>query len=80
MGAWPTYLGGKTGLLRTSVVKGQVPCLISINALKTLGTVLDLADPENPKARFTKINKEEVPLRYAANGHLLLPLFQFDNA
>ena len=62
--------------MKTSIVSGQAPCLLSINALRSLGAKLDLS-AETPTICFSKIAQEAIPLSYAPNGHLLMPLFNF---
>lgn len=37
----PVTLGGKKGTIRTAIVKGQAPSLVSRNALETLKAVID---------------------------------------
>jgi hypothetical protein len=74
--AWPTRIGGKLGTMRTSIVSGQAPCLLSISALRSLGAKLDLSG-EVPTICFSRITREAIPLSYAPNGHLLMPLFNF---
>jgi len=75
--AWPVQLGPYVGQLRTSVVSGNAPCLLSSNALATLGASVSLGN--KPSVTFGKLNKLTVPLQRSECGHLLLPLFLFNN-
>ena len=42
----PVFLGGKKGAIRTAIVKGRAPFLISRNALQTLKAVIDFGQQQ----------------------------------
>ena len=64
----PVTLGSRTGVIRTAVVKGQAPLLISRVALKTLQGVLDFARQE---LRVFE-EQEVIPLQTNAAGQLIV--------
>ena len=72
--AWPTRLAGKLGQLKTSILEGGQPCLLSVRALASLGAVMCF-DPDDPWVIFSTISSERIPLHRAPNGHLLLNIF-----
>jgi hypothetical protein len=75
---WPSQFGPHLGQLKTSIIPGNAPCLVSSNALQLLGATLDMSEP--PSVTFRSLHNQKVQLQCSANGHLLLPLFQFDSS
>ena len=72
---WPTRLFGHTGALRTSVVSdSDAPLLISAKALHRMRAIVDFGAA---KIKIPSMGNHWMPLVRAANGHFLLPLFNF---
>jgi len=74
---WPTKLAGLIGRLRTSVVPGKAPLLLSVKALETMGAIIDFG---KATLRIPALNNKTIGLTRAGNGHLLLPLFNFHDS
>ena len=70
---WSVRIGTLWGTITTYVTDGQAPFLLSRRVLEAMGAVLNLA-----ALTFTSIKHgmQEVPLRQATNGHILLPLLE----
>ena len=63
--------GGKPVLFRISVVKEDVPLLLSARALKAIGTILDMS---NDTYVFKKLDASK-PMIYTSTGHIGFELF-----
>ena len=68
---WPTKLAGLIGRLRTSVVPGKAPLLLSVKALEKMGAIIDFG---KATLMVPALNHKTIKLTRAANGHLVLPL------
>ena len=64
----PVYLGTYKGTIETEIVKTELPLLISKNAMKAIGMVLDF---QKDTALF---RDEELPLLTSSSGHYLISL------
>lgn len=71
--AWPCYLGAHLGILRTSILPGATPALLSLPALKTLGAIIDTVKG----VLHLLYLKADMTLSQSANGHLFVYLFKF---
>ena len=70
---WSVRIGTLWGTITAYVIDGHAPFLLSRRVLEAMGAVLNLA-----ALTFTSIKHgmQEVPLRQATNGHILLPLLE----
>lgn len=68
---WTVRLGRDTGTITTYVVPGNAPFLLSRRVLEAMEAQLDLSTLTLSSNRH---GMHKVPLRQAANGHLLLNL------
>jgi hypothetical protein len=70
---WHVKLGSRWGTVTTYVIPGQTPFLMSRRVLEGMQACLDLG-----KKTITSVphDMHEVPLRQAANGHFVLPLYE----
>ena len=64
----PAYIGGKRIMIRTDVVKADVPLLLSIGTMASLGMIIDLGN-----ATATVFGQPK-QLNRTSSGHLSLPL------
>ena len=70
---WHVKLGSRWGTVTTYVIPGQTPFLMSRCVLEGMQACLDLG-----KKTITSVphDMHDVPLRQAANGHFVLPLYE----
>ncbi|CAE7202636.1 unnamed protein product [Symbiodinium microadriaticum] len=64
-------LGDKVVEMKTSIINGDIPLLLSKSALAQLGMVYDLAQNS---ADFTKVGLREFPLVTTSSGHPAIPI------
>ncbi|CAE7477908.1 unnamed protein product, partial [Symbiodinium microadriaticum] len=64
-------LGDKVIEMKTSIINGDIPLLLSKSALAQLGMVYDVA--EN-RADFTKVGLNQFPLVTTSSGHPAIPI------
>ena len=64
----PVYFGTYKGTLETEIVKTELPLLISKNAMKAIGMVLDF------QKDIALFREEELPLQTSSSGHYLISL------
>ncbi len=50
----------------------QVPILLGLPQLKSLGAIIDLENVNGPSITFKKVGYVSIPLEYSSNGHLML--------
>ena len=70
---WTVQLGNLQGTVTTYTVPGAAPFLMSRRVLEGMKAKLDL---EHLTITSEKHGLKDVPLRQAANGHLLMPIVQ----
>ena len=73
---WHVKLGSLWGSVTTYVVPGQTPFLLSRRVLEGMKAKLDLGQKSITSEHHGMFN---VPLRQAANGHFLMPLYEIPN-
>ena len=64
----PVYIGDRRIMLRTDVVKADVPLLLSISTMASLGMVIDLGND------VVKVFGKSAQLNRTSSGHLSLPI------
>lgn len=69
---WPCCLGGKMGLMHTSVLPGNTPLLIFVSALTKMSATVDFG---RGRILLPHQSKRWQKLIRSKSGHLLLPLF-----
>ena len=73
---WPTLLGMQRGKIKTSVIPGHAPFLLSVKALRKMQAVVDF---NKAVIYIPTVSEKPIKLVVAPNGHFLLPFFNFNN-
>ena len=69
----PIGLNGRTARIALHrLPQSQVPILLGLPQLKSLGAVIDLENKDGPQITFKKVGGVSIPLEYSQNGHLML--------
>ena len=69
----PIGLNGRSAKIALHrLPRSQVPILLGLPQLKSLGAVIDLEGKTGPSITFKKVGNVSIPLEYSVNGHLML--------
>ena len=69
----PIGLNGRSAKIALHrLPNSQVPILLGLPQLKSLGAVIDLENGKGPCITFKKVGYVSLPLEYSSNGHLML--------
>ena len=69
----PIGLNGRSAKIALHrLPNSQVPILLGLPQLKSLGAVIDLENVKGPCITFKKVGYVSLPLEYSKNGHLML--------
>ena len=69
----PIGLGGVNGVLETTVVQGDVPLLLPVRLLKSLGALIDV----QRLTLFLQVPRVVIDMHELASGHLTVEVFDF---
>ena len=69
----PIGLNGRSAKIALHrLPNSQVPILLGLPQLKSLGAIIDLENVHGPCITFKKVGYVSIPLEYSSNGHLML--------
>ena len=70
---FPIGLNGRSAKIALHrLPRSQVPILLGLPQLKSLGAVIDLENTDGPRITFKKVGCVSIPFKYSPNGHLML--------